>query len=406
MVGALSARFDAARYQSLTGMNFDGYSALSKLVWMQEHSRELFDAGVAASTPQAYLLRMLGAEINVVDPSVAAHFGLLDLRTRNWSDDLREAFGVASLRLPRIVDSGSVVGTSSPKAKRELGIPEGVPLVLAASDGICAELGVGVTRPGQIYAYLGTASAIAGPILATAARPAGAVHSGGIIRMPGRDAAHDRLLGLGGTGGSAVEWAMKLLRLRHVERFDMLAAGCAPGASGVLFVPALAGAAAPEPEPTARGAIVGLSLASRPEHVARAIFEGVALELRCMLDEIRCLGIKPTEVRLTGGGGRSPTWTRVIANVLQLPTLRSPHAEASLRGAASYAFAVANAQPAGTVAEQWSALQDRTEPSLPLAEVYGRLAGHYRLLRTSFVRSGIDRALFDTAAWLSITAAT
>lgn len=402
IIGTLSACFDASRYQALTGMSFDGYSALSKLTWMHRQDPALFDGVVTAMTPQSHVLWRLGAEISVVDPSVAAYFGLLDLHTRLWRDDLREAFGLGLVGLPQIVDAGSVVGMSSLKTMRELGIPAGVPLVVAASDGICAELGLGVTKPGQIYSYLGTASAIAGPIPAQAASPPGS--SGGIIRMPGRDPDHDRLLGLGGAGGSAVRWAMGLLRVRNFERFDALAASCAPGAGGVLFLPTMAGAAAPEPEPTARGAIAGLSLASGPDHVARAIFEGVALELRWMLDGLHRSGLEPTEVRLTGGGARSRAWIQVVADVLQLPTLTRSDTEAGLKGAASYAFAAVSEQPADVLSAQWAAGQHVTEPSTPLGDLYGTLAENYKLIRKSFAGNGVDRELFETAARLSNTA--
>jgi xylulokinase len=402
-VRELPRHCDAGRYSSLTGMEFSGFSVLPKLLWMRGHDASIFGGSVSISTPQGFVLRRLGASDDVTDPSVAAHFGLLDLRTRRWSTELCEAFVVESLMLPLIMSTGSIVGETSAAAARELGVPAGIPLVLPGSDGICSELGAGVTRPGQLYAYLGTAATIAGPVLATVGSGS---HKGGVIRMPGYDQAHDRLLGLGGAGGSAVDWAVRLLGLRDAQALDELAARSAPGAGGVCFIPALAGAAAPVPEPMARAVFAGFSLGTGREHLARAVLEGVAVELRWMLGELLSWGVQPAEVRLTGGGAGSDTWAQVIADVLGLRIVRSSHPEPGLQGAASYALAAVTGQAVAAVAAHWSAAGRVivTEPAPGLGELYGRLAETYRLLRHGFAQHDLDQVLFENAQQFSADA--
>jgi xylulokinase len=397
----LSKRFDPSRYQKLTGMAYNPFSALSKILWMLRNHPDLDDVAAGISTPQGHVLRELGATIDATEPSTAAHMGLLDIRRRRWSEELIGAFDLGRIALPRIVKTGAIVGTTSARANQELGIPCDIPLVLAGSDGICQELGLGVIDPGQVYAYLGTASAIAGPIPARAPSPQLSSLTGGVIRMPGRDERHDRLLGLGGAGASAADWISRVLRLRRVDKLDELAHACEPGASGMLFLPTLAGAAAPEPEPAALGSFVGLAFHHGPEHFARSVLEGVAMELRWMLEGFRAWGLRPSEVRLTGGGARSLAWRQIVADVLQMPVLSEPERETGLRGAAIFAYAATTGVAVDNLATQWQISLDLTQPSPAVSPLYERTAANYRLVRQVSAAAGVDRVLFDTSAWIA-----
>ena len=274
-------------------------------------------------------------------------------------------------------------------------------MVLAGSDGVCQELGLGVIDPGQVYGYLGTASAIAGPIQARAPSPKPSSLTGGLIRMPGRDERHDRLLGLGGAGASAADWISRVLRLRRVDKLDELVHACEPGASGMLFLPTLAGAAAPEPEPAALGSFVGLAFHHGPEHFARSVLEGVAMELRWMLEGFRAWGLRPNEVRLTGGGARSVAWRQIVADVLQMPVLSEPERETGLRGAAIFAYAATTGVAVDNLAAQWQISLDLTQPSSAVSRLYERTAANYRLVRQVSAAGGVDRVLFDTSAWIA-----
>ena len=398
----LYERFDQGQYRELTGMGYTPFAALSHVLWMQQHRPDLVDAAFAISTPQGHILRRLGANLDVVEPSTAAHIGLLELERRRWSPELRSAFALNRLELPAVVDTGAIVGRTSVEAQRQLGLPSGITLVLAGSDGICQELGLGVINPGQVYAYLGTASAIAGPILASVGQPSSDLSRCGVVRMPGWDRRHDRLLGLGGAGASAADWIATVLGLRHVEMLDGLVEACEPGASGMLFLPTLAGAVAPEPESTAFASFVGLAFHHRPEHFARSVLEGVAIELRWMLEDFRFYDVRPTEVRLTGGGARSAAWRQIVADVLQIPVLSDSNRENGLRGAAIFAYAATTGEPIDDLAVQWSMGLELTEPSSVLGCIYERMASNYRLLRQVFVRGRVDRTLFDTSAWLAM----
>ena len=102
--------------------------------------------------------------------------------------------------------------------------------------------------------------------------------------------------------------------------YDELVAGAGEvpaGSDGLLFLPYLTGERSPHPDPLARGAFVGLTLASDRRHLTRAVLEGVAFGLRDGLDLMIEAGMPaPSTIRASGGGTSSPVWRQILADVL------------------------------------------------------------------------------------------
>jgi sugar (pentulose or hexulose) kinase len=126
--------------------------------------------------------------------------------------------------------------------------------------------------------------------------------------------------------GASFDWRAALLRgdaaaADHatLERL----AGTAPlGARGLLFLPYLLGERSPHWNPAARGAFIGLSMAHGRAEVVRAVLEGVAMNLRVILDAFRAQGAPISTLRVLGGGARSATWRQILADVLGVPLVR------------------------------------------------------------------------------------
>jgi xylulokinase len=378
-------------YRAVTGTSFDPAVVLPKLGWLRETRPELFRETWQIATPQSLVLAALGAEGQVCDCTVAAHVGLLDVRRREWSASLLRWFAIPAGALPTLVEPGSVVGQSSSALPGRWRLPPGVPLIAAASDGVCSELGSGVVDPGQLYAYLGTASTVAGPIATTSAEV-----DPSLILMPGAGPGLWRLLGLAKAGGSGADWWRRIVGVRGHDRIDRLVETSPPGAAGTLFIPTLAGAVAPVPDGRARGAFVGLSLGSTRGDLSRAVFEGIALELRWLLSAMHRPS-PPTEVRLTGGGARSDAWARILADVFEVPIARVVAPDPGIRGAGAYAWgAIGGADSAGGLARANQPAFDRFEPDSSRAPLYSELADRYRTVREAFRLSGLDARLLGT----------
>jgi xylulokinase len=391
---AMTAAIIGARlgsgYRSVTGTSFDPSAVLPKLAWLRAEQPQLFEGDWQTATPQGLVLARLGSRRQVVDLSTAAHFGLLDLGSLAWSTDLVGEFGIPGAALPELVPPGAVVGRLDSGLARDFGLRPDIPLVAAGSDGVCSELGAGVVRIGQLYAYLGSAAAVAGPV---AGRSVPGDTS--LIVMPGSSPDAWRLLGLAAAGGSARDWLMTNLGIRSHARIERMITESPPGANGVLFVPTLAGASAPVPDGRARGVFAGLSLQSRPADLARAVHEGVALEIRAFIRAMADVLPAPGEIRLTGGGSRSDAWVQILADVAGIPVARVREPNPGLRGAAMYALgALGRDDGIRAVAQALAPDVDLFEPDLECGILYAEAAEIYATIRRSFHADAVDERLF------------
>jgi xylulokinase len=128
------------------------------------------------------------------------------------------------------------------------------------------------------------------------------------------------------SAGGSLQWfrnhfatqEMRLAAERHVDAYDLilaLAEQAPPGAEGLFFLPHLTGERHPYSDPFARGAWLGLTVRHGWRHLARAVVEGATFALRDCLTVMAELGIVPQQIRLSGGGARSPFWRRLQADI-------------------------------------------------------------------------------------------
>jgi xylulokinase len=149
----------------------------------------------------------------------------------------------------------------------------------------------------------------------------------------------------GWLSGGAVRWAQRLLGLAGDAELDALAAAAPPGAGGVTFIPALAGAMTPVWRPHARGTLHGLAAAHDRGHVARAVLEGLAFAARDVVERLAAMGLPAERVLLLGGGSRSAVWAQLRADVLGLPHDVAASTDTCPIGAAMIASVAAGVHP-------------------------------------------------------------
>ncbi len=298
---------DPARVFALAGQIADPSHLAPKLAWLRAR-------GVHAARwhePTSYLVARLTGE-HVIDPALASTTMLFELAVNAWSPELCAAFAVDPRELPEIRAATSIAGA----LRAELaGIPIGTPVAVGTGDDFATPLGAGIVAPGRVTCAIGTAEVVGAlaerpvcdatvePMLETHAYPSG----GFFVENPGW------------LSGGAVRWASRLLGLPGDAELDALAAAAPPGAAGVTFIPALAGAMTPVWRPHARGTLHGLAAAHGREHIARAILEGLAFAERDVVDRLVALGLPAASVLVLGGGGRSTIWTQIRADALGRP---------------------------------------------------------------------------------------
>jgi gluconokinase len=322
-----------------TGTPVHPMSPLVKLMWLREERRDLHDRVRRWCGVKEYLLQQWcdgdGAVVEdafVSDHSIASATGLLALDTLDWDAEALELAGVRPEQLPRPVPTTTVLRALSPAVASDLGLPAGTPIVVGASDGPLANLGIGAVRPGQAACSIGTSAALRVMVEKPAVDPAGGVFC--YAFLPGRWVVGGAL----NNGGVVLGWAHDALAPELGEDapavLSELAATAPPGSGGLLMLPYLLGERAPHWSSLPQGAYVGLSRAHRREHLVRAALEGVCLQLAIVHDALEAAGVDVREVRATGGFARSPFWRQLLADVLGTPVQFPAGHDGSAFGAA------------------------------------------------------------------------
>jgi gluconokinase len=219
------------------------------------------------------------------------------------------------------VPTTTVVDGMRPELAEKLGIERGTAVVVGASDGVLANLGVGAVRPGVAAMSIGTS----GAIRVTAGEPSTDPQMRTFCYT-----LTDRHWVLGGAisnGGLVLRWlAESLLGSDDYDELTAAAAALPPGSDGVLMLPYLTGERAPRWSPLRGGVLLGLRVEHHRGHVVRAGLEGVALQLRLVADALREAGADAERLRVTGGFVESRVWLQIVADVLS-SELEVPHVE-------------------------------------------------------------------------------
>src|SRR5699024_2753004 len=278
--------------------------------------------------PAGHLAHALGAGLHC-DLTTAATTGLLDARTRDWSPAVAHAAGIDPALLPHLTSQlGEIVGRTEDSARDLLGLPAGIPIVLAPGDAAAAAVGITGPDQGRDHASLGTSGWLA------SIRPAaqsisldGASHR---LALAGDGELHiSALLAAGAAAawarsaylaGADVGSADRLLEQRERGR----------GPTGLLVLPSLGGARFPVRDENLRGVVPGLDAANTSADLYAGTLEGVALALSHALDPADTGRVLP----VVGGGAASAPRRRILADVTGRPVLHTDATDATLLGAA------------------------------------------------------------------------
>jgi xylulokinase len=358
---------DPARVFAIAGQIADPSHLAPKLAWLRAH-------GVRAARwhqPTSYLVARLTGE-HVLDPAHASTMMLFDLAAGAWSPELCAAFAVDPSELPEVRAATALAGTLHARGAVLTGLPAGTRVAVGTGDDFATPLGAGVVAPGHAICAIGTAEVVgalaatpvfdgpprfAEPFLETHAYPSGAY----FVENPGW------------LSGGAVRWATQLLGLGSDAELDALAASSQPGAGGVTFIPALAGAMTPVWRPHARGTLHGLAASHGRAHIARAVLEGLAFAERDVVDRLAALGLPTASVLVLGGGGKSRTWTQIRADVLGRPHHVAARTDTCAIGAAMIAAVAAELAPDLATAARSAPPPSATfVPGAPLDDAYAR----------------------------------
>ena len=384
---AAAERIDRDRLRELTGCNIDPGHIAPKIAWLARNEPEAYGEAAVFAPPGSWVAWQVSGEL-AVDASNGSSTGVLDPREHSWSEEACEAFGVEVDRLPELRRSDAVLGPVLEWLCDATGLDERTQVVLGAGDEMAATLGAGVVEPGVVCDVLGTAE----PVCAVVGEPA---HDPtGVVELhPHADPDTWLLENPGWLSGGAYRWfrdelgGLEAVRATEsgadvYELLNALAESAPPGADGVLWLPALAGAMAPEWNANARAGWFGVTASHGRAHLARALLEGNAHALRDVIEAIAGAGHAPSEVVCVGGGAHGRLLLELRAHVTGLPVCRPEDVETTARGAAMLAAAGAGLHESVSAAGLAMACrrEARVEPDPELRGVYDDLHARHRQL--------------------------
>jgi xylulokinase len=383
---AIRAALGFEHLVALTGNDaLTGFTA-PKLAWVRAHEPEAWARAAHVLLPKDYLRLHLTGE-HAMDKADGAGTLLFDLAARDWAPEMLSALGIDPAWMPPTFEGPEITGVVTASAAAATGLRAGTPVVAGGGDQAANAVGVGAVAPGRPALSLGTSGVVFAATAAPLYEPAGRVHAF-CHAVPGRWHLMSVMLSAAGS----LRWFRDALA--PGEPFGELAASAgevAPGADGLLFLPYLTGERSPHPDPLARGAFVGLTLAHDRRHLTRAVLEGVAFGLRDGLDLMTGAGMPvPSEILASGGGLASPVWRQILADVLGA-TISTP---VTTEGAA-FGAALLAAVGAGwfTSVDDAVAAIVRAEPAAEpgpdvarYAELHGRYTELYPALAPVFHR--------------------
>ena len=294
----------ASALHRATGTPVHTQSVMVKLAWLTGERTDLAGEAVRWCSLKDYVVAALVGEF-VTDHSMASGTGLQEMDGLRWHDPALEVAGVRADQLPELAAPTDTRPLSADVAA-QVGLPEGLPVVLGGGDGPLANLGVGAVSPGVAALSLGTSGALR------------------VLRdRPGVDercrtfcyALADDLWVVGGAvsnGGVVGQWAAEAFGVEVAELLDE-ARQVPAGAEGLVVLPYLLGERAPWWQPGLTGSMVGLRRSHGRAEITRAAVEGVAQQLALVRDAVLETGAEVNAVRATGGGLRSSLWPEALA---------------------------------------------------------------------------------------------
>jgi len=311
-----------------------GFTA-PKILWLKRHEPQHYQRLRHVLLPHDYLNFHLTGNY-FMEYGDASGTALMDVRRRVWSAAAVNAIDrhLADW-LPPLSGSHEIVGPLRPALARKYGLPAEVIVSAGGGDNMMGAIGTGNVAPGVVTASFGTS----GTIYAFAKQPVVDPQGGIAAFCSSTDGWLPLLCTMNVT--TVTEHYRRLFGL-DARAFDALAATAPAGAGGLVLLPYLEGERTPN-VPLGSGVFLGINGKNvQPACIARAAMEGVTMGMNYGLRRLAALGVKAKEIRVTGGGAKSPVWRQVMADVFGVPVVAMVEDEgAALGGALQAAWALA-----------------------------------------------------------------
>jgi len=297
-----------------------GFTA-PKILWLKRNEPENYAKLTHVLLPKDYVRFMLTGEM-AGDVSDASGTAMFNVERRQWSEQMVEAAGIKPSNLTPVFESCEVCGAITAEVAALTGLKEGTPVVAGGGDNAAGAVGNGIVREGIASCSVGTSGVFFAHLNKLLVDKNGYRTHTFCAAVPNEW----HVMGVQLSSGGSLRWYRDALCALEkaegqnlgIDPYELMtkaAAEVAAGSEGLFFLPYLTGERCPYQDPYARGAFFGLTLRHEKAHMTRAVMEGVTYGLRDALQIFHEMGTTPSEIRLTGGGGKSPLWRQIQADI-------------------------------------------------------------------------------------------
>lgn len=324
-----------------------------KIMWIKKHLPEVYNNAKAFLGTKDYVNLIMTGKL-ATDRCNAGGSGIYSLSGEKYLEEYALAAQVDLDKFPEMMEPHEVLGLLRNDIASSWGLTDHVSVVLGSVDNSCMCLGAGCIHSGELYASLGSSAWIAGCSDQTALS-----FGSGVYTFP------HCIKGLYTPGaginsaGTSLEWMIRNLwkpmtQEKPYREVDLFAAKAPIGANGVTFCPTMAGAGDVDVGKNLRGGLVGMTLGTTKEQVARSILEGISCELRLAFETLTArIPLSADALTVVGGGACSPLWLEIYANIFDKKMQRTQN----VRGAASLGAAALAFYGTGT----WESYEELTK---------------------------------------------
>ncbi|WP_322174100.1 xylulokinase [Acutalibacter caecimuris] len=360
-----------------------GFTA-AKLLWVRENQPDIYKACAHILLPKDYVRYMLTGDF-ATEVSDASGMQFLDVPRRQWSGEVLEKLEIDQGLLAKVYESPEVTGVVHGEAARLTGLCPGTPVVGGAGDNAAAAVGTGVVEDGKAFTTLGTSGVVFAHTDTLSIDPKGRVHTF-CCAVPG--AWH--VMGVTQGAGLSLKWfrdnfcyseivSAQGLCIDPYLLLDKQAEQSPVGCRKLLYLPYLMGERTPHLDPDCRGVFFGLSAMHLRSDMLRAVMEGVAYSQRDSVEVLKEMGVATGDMLACGGGGTSPLWRQMLADVFNCPVRTVQSKEGPALGAAILAAVGAGLYPSVQAAcREIIRLNEPTRPIEGNVGQYEKLYGVYR----------------------------
>ncbi len=335
----LKKEFGSRELFNMTGMPVNVNNTLPKMIWLKENEPEIWEKAHRFLLYEDFIINKMTGKA-LISKCLASRTQLFDINKDQWSTEILKKIDLDVSRLAEVRQSGTSAGLMRREICDEIGLSNQPLVAVGGHDQACGALGSGLTKPGLAMVSTGTAEVV--EVALDTANLNDRLYEGNMSvylhTFPGLYV----VMTLNQSGGFVLRWFRDTFCEIEQQRagqtggdaYDLVLQAAGPGPSPVMLLPHFAGSGTPTFDIQSKGALVGLTFATTKADIAKAIMEGLTMELRLNLEVLQQGGIRIDELRAIGGGAKSELWLQMKADITGIPVAVPQVTEAAGMGAA------------------------------------------------------------------------